>query len=80
MARGETLDWTKLALVLKTMATERMEMSGDRVLRCDANGAAQERLIGELLRCIAQAIDASQSSSLDANYAQDNRKARLSAD
>ena len=59
----EKLDWTKFASALRTMATKKLDESSNLALRCNAAGAAQERMIGELLRCIAVAIDDAQSDT-----------------
>lgn len=59
----EQLDWTKFASALRTMATEKLDESSNLAMRCNAAGAAQERMIGELLRCIAVAIDAAQANA-----------------
>lgn len=60
---NENLDWDVFAVALRTMATEKFEKSSNLLSRCNPTGAAQERLVGDMLQCIAAAIDAAKPCS-----------------
>ncbi len=60
---NENLDWDVFAVALRTMATEKFEKSSDLLLRSNLTGAAQERMVADMLQCIASAVDAAKPYS-----------------
>jgi hypothetical protein len=58
MQNNKNLDWDVFAVALRSMATEKFETSSNLLSRCNLAGAAQERMIADMLLCIATAVDA----------------------
>jgi hypothetical protein len=53
-------DWGRFASELEAIAADKMSRSKDMSLRSNAAGAAQEKMVGDVLRCIAIAVSAAQ--------------------